>query len=277
MHRATTISEGMQMSWLGQTFGIGLTVVAAAAYVTPSASAGVVTGSPVAVFSTADNSKDIVLSPGTPTFTSDLSTYATFTSTLHDVLGVAPTYPGFADVEHQDASSPDGIHGDIALPYAMVGRHANGEYGHFIWKVTLAPGYETGAGAQINAGVYFRQDPNDGVQGSNALLGILDTLNVYSDSSGPSNFPPSTLVTAQDVFGGAGYHGFDTYTGAASLAIPAGKTEFYVDFTDQGSSARWALTSFSISANPVAVPEPMSIGFLTASALLLLRPRREEH
>lgn len=239
-----------------------------------TAQAGVVTGTPVAVFTTTDNSRDIALTTGSPTFTADLSTYANFSAQTHSILGVGDTYPGTADVEHQDASGPDGVHGDIALPYAMVGRRANGQYGHFLWKFTLPAGYETGPGAQINADVYFRQDPNDGTQGSNALLGILDSLTVYSDSSGPSNYPPTVKTTAQDVFGGVGYHGFDTYTGSAALAIPAGMTEFFVVFSDQASSARWALNSLSVNGNPVPVPEPASLGLLVIGGLALKRRRR---
>ena len=253
---------------------LGLGLLTTATLAASSAVAGVVTGTPVAHFTTTDNSRDIVLSVGTPTFTADLTSYATVTSRMHSLLGVSPNYPLGADVEHQDASSPDGIHGDIALPYIMVGRKANGEYAHLIWKFKLPAGYQTGPGASISAGVYFRQNPNDGTQGSNALLGILDTLSVYSDNSGPSNFPPSVKVTGQDVFGGAGFHGFDTYTGPASLAIPAGKTEFYVDFTDQASSARWALTAFSVNGAPVLVPEPTTIAGIAGMTLLGLTRRR---
>lgn len=94
----------------------------------------------VPTFKTTDNSRDIVLSTGSPVFTADITTWSSFSGQLHDVLGVGDTYPGSADVEHQDASSPDGVHGDIALPYAMVGRRADGRYGHFIWKFVLPAG-----------------------------------------------------------------------------------------------------------------------------------------
>lgn len=254
--------------------GTSFVLALAASAFACSVQAGVVTGSPVPTFMTTDNSRDIVLSTGSPVFTANLSTYASFSAQTHSILGaMSSPYPGWADVEHQDASSADGIHGDIALPYAMVGRGANGNYGHFIWKFVLPAGYETGPGAKIDASVYFRHDPNDGTQGSNALLGILDTLSVYSDFSGPSNYPPTVKKTAQDVFGGVGYHGYDTYTGAMSLDIPAGKTEFYVNFSDQASSARWALTAFSVTGNPVPVPEPLGASAIGA-AMLVLRRRR---
>lgn len=251
--------------------GTSFVLALAASAFACSVQAGVVTGPSVPVFKTTDNSRDILLSTGSPVFTSNLSTWSSFSGQLHDVLGVGDTYPGSADVEHQDASSPDGVHGDIALPYAMVGRRADGRYGHFIWKFVLPAGYETGVGAKIDASVYYRHDPV-GSHGTNALLGVMDSITYYSDDSGPSNYPPTVVKTAQDIF--APGHGYDTYTGSTSLAIPAGKTEFYVIFSDQGSSARWALNALSVTGDPVAVPEPVGAGAIGA-AMLLLRRRRQ--
>lgn len=268
----------------------GLTLFAATQFVVPSVQAGVVTGSPIGHIL---NNATIALSPGTPTFDADLTTYSSFAAQLHDLVGAGPGYPNDADVEFQDATGPDGVHGDIRLPYAMVGRHANGESGGFVWKFTMAPGYQTGAGAQIDYHAYFRHDPAS-PHGASASIAIYDSLVIYSDNSGVSPSGSNVLAkkTAQDIYG-PGNHGYDTYRtdgagvggaiGAAeTLAIPAGLTSFFVVFEDQDSfssvqtfsSARWALTGMSVNAAPVLVPEPASLAAMASAGLLALKRRR---
>jgi hypothetical protein len=244
--------------------------------VAAAAQAGVVTGPPVETFTTSDSSRDIVLTGGSPTFSADLSTYANFSSQLHSLLGSHSADAGaggFADVEHQDASSPDGIHGDIALPYAMVGRGANALTGWFLYKFKLQDGQVTGSGGTVDASVYFRHDPNDGVQGTNAYIAISDTVTIRTDRFGLDD-DPSTFDAKLDMkqrFGPAN-GGFATYTGDVSLEIPAGLNEFYVIMTEAGSSARFAITDFDVNA--VVVPEPATASLLGAGVTLLALRRR---
>lgn len=239
------------------------------------AHAGVVTGPPVDTFTTADTSRDILLTAGSPTFSANLTTWGTFSGQLHSLLGSHSADGGIggkADVEHQDASSADGIHGDIALPYAMVGRGANGATGWFLYKFKTPSGYVTGSGGTVDASVYFRHDPNEGVHGSNAYIAISDTVTIRNDRYGLDDDPNTfdAKLTMQTLFGPG--HGYDTYTGPASLAIPAGLSEFYVVITEAGSSARFAITDFDVNA--VVVPEPVSLSILGLGALTMIRRTR---
>ena len=59
---------------------LNVSLVTAALLLPTIAEAGVVTGPPVAGFTTADNSKDNVLTNASPNFSADLSTFGTFTS-----------------------------------------------------------------------------------------------------------------------------------------------------------------------------------------------------
>lgn len=232
--------------------------------------AGLVTGSPVGVFTTNDSSKDNVLTQASPSFLADLTTYATFTSQVHSLLGVVNNFE--SDFEHQDASSPDGVHGDIALPYAMVGRKANGANGTVLYKFVVENGYKTGVGGTITANMYFRHEP-DTQHGDNAWIGVSTTADVAANFSGIDNDIDFARVTMSDLFTG----GFATFTGVANLSVPEGVSEFYVAFSDvyasNFSSARLAITSLSVDANLVAaVPEPGCIMLIAiGGALALLR------
>lgn len=229
--------------------------------------AGLVTGSPVGVFTTSDSSKDNVLTQATPSFVANLSTYATFTGEVHSLLGVVNNNE--SDFEHQDASSPDGVHGDIALPYAMVGRKANGANGTVLYKFVTESGYVTAAGGTITANMYFRHEP-DTQHGDNAWIGVSTVADVAANFSGLDNDTAFTRVTMSDLFSG----GFATYTGVANLSIPEGVSEFYVAFSDvynaNFSSARLAITSLDVNANLVlAVPEPGCIALLAIGSVLV--------
>jgi hypothetical protein len=253
-----------------------------------TAAAGVVTGPTVPAFTTTGNAKDNVLTSATPTFSADLSTYATFTSQVHSLLGDGNTdtsqsgIPGQADFQYQDASSPDALYGDITLPYAMVGQKANGFNGTVLYKFVVQSGYQTAAGGTITADMYFRQDPNDGGQGQNAWIGVTtNTPTIAGDLSGFGADAGFTTVTMKDLFGPQNA-GFKTYTGPATLSIPAGATTFYVAFSDVdkgidgngSSSARLAISSLNVNANLVAVPEPASLSLLALGAAACIRRRR---
>ncbi len=226
--------------------------------------AGQVTG-PVDDFTTTDSSKDNLLTLASPTFTANLTTYETFTSQVHSILGVT-TINGQSDFEYQDASSPDNIHGDIPLPYAMVGRMANSANGTVLYKFVTQSGYRTAAGGTISADMYFRHDP-DSINGDNAWIGVADFTGVVPSLSQVANEARFNRVTMRQLYGGGGF-GFETYTGAAAfLEIPAGLTEFYVAFSDlyalndpepTYSSARLAISSLTVSAvlesAPVTTP-----------------------
>jgi hypothetical protein len=233
---------------------IGLSVVVADLLFVAAAGAGNVTGSPVPTFTTANSSRDIPLTTASPTFTANLSTWGTFSNQLHSILGYGPNSVSTeSDVEYQDNTSPDQIHGDIALPYAMVGRHANGEFGYFVWKFKLDSGSVTGPGGTIDTAVYFRHDPV-GTHGQKAYIGVNDTISIESNLIGVSNTQDFDKINMETVFGPG--HGYDSYTGNTSLAIPSGLSEFYVIFTDEGSSARFALTSFTVNANVISLGDP---------------------
>lgn len=258
---------------------LSVTLAAAALALPTVADAGVVTGSPIAAFTTTDNSKDNVLTSASPTFAADLSTYATFTSELHSLLGDNGT-PGTADVEFQDASGPDGVHGDIFLPYAMVGRHANGEHGVILYKFVVQAGYETAAGGTISANMYFRHEPV-GQHGQNAWIGV--TTNAPAIDPNLGGFASEAgfdSVTMEELFGPA--TAFASYTGVATLDIPVGATEFWVAVSDVKdgisgaghSSARLAIGGLNVDANLAPVPEPASAMILAASGAFLMTRRR---
>ncbi len=237
-------------TWLG--------VGACLALTSSLAHGGVVTGPPVAGFTTAGASKDIPLTNATPSFTASLSAgdvYADFVAEAHSLLGDNGT-PGQSDFEHQDDSSADGIHGDISLPYAMVGRAADGQNGSVVYKFVTESGFETSAGGTIAADMYFRHEP-DTQHGDRAWIGVGTSLSVAANLGGITNDTDFTRVTMSDLFTG----GFATYTGAANLNVPVGVTEFYVAFSDVfdgvHSSARLAITSLQVDANLApTIPEP---------------------
>lgn len=237
--------------------------------------AGTVTGSPVVGFTTADSSKDHLLLNASPNFVADLSTYVTFTSQVHSLLGVTAN-DGIADFEHQAADGPDGVHGDIALPYAMVGRHANGENGTVLYKFVVEPGYQTAAGGKVNAAVYFRHDP-DSSHGDNAWIGVNSTASIPGGLYYLLNDGDFDKVSMRDRFGGGG-GGYASYTGDVSVDIPAGLTEFYVAFSDvlgnSVSSARFAVTSLQINGSLAAIPEPSSLLLFVCATSISIGLRR---
>lgn len=216
---------------------------------------GTVTPPPVPAFTTLDSSRDHVLQNGASSFAADLTTFNSFKGQVHSLLGVKfePIGQGETDLEHQANDGPDLIHGDITLPYAMVGRSANGESATIVYKFVVEPGFETAAGSAVNADVYFRHDP-DSQHGDNAWIGVSSTATISGDLSGLSNDVDFQKVTMRDQFGGGG--GFATYTGEVNLTIPAGLTEFYIAFSDQlnasHSSARFAFSSLVVQANLAA-------------------------
>ncbi|HEX7010863.1 MAG TPA: PEP-CTERM sorting domain-containing protein [Phycisphaeraceae bacterium] len=244
------------------------------AYAAPDAEAGTVTASPQTGFTTLDNSKDHVLTSASPTFTADLSTFATFTSEAYSLLG-SSTADGIADFEHQAADGPDGVHGDIFLPYAMVGRNANGETGTIIYKFVVQSGYETDTGGTVAMNVYFRHDP-DTFHGDNAWVGIHTSVSIPGGLYWLLNDGDFDRVTMRERFGGGG--GFNTYTGLVTLDIPVGATTFYVAISDvfQGgySSARLAIGSLEVNANLRAVPEPASMALMGGALALFVMRRR---
>ncbi len=228
--------------------------VCAVVSLTSHANAGTVTGPPVTGFTTLDASKDITLLDGNSSFTGSLSggdAYADWVAEIHSLLGDNGT-PGQSDFEHQQDDGPDVTHGDISLPYAMVGRAANGENGTFVYKFVTESGFETSAGGTIAADMYFRHEP-DGLHGDNAWIGVGTSLSVAANLGGINNDTDFIRVTMNDLFTG----GFATYTGAANLSVPTGVNEFYVvvsDFYSAGvgqthSSARLAITSFQVDVN----------------------------
>ncbi len=245
------------------------------------AEAGVVTGPPVAGFTTVDNTKDNVLTSASPTFAADMSTYATFASEVHSLLGDNTT-PGQSDFEFQDNTSADGIHGDIFLPYAMVGRAANGQNGTVLYKFVVQSGYETAAGGTISANMYFRHDPV-GAHGQNAWIGVTtNTPVIAGDLGGFASDAGFTTVTMEDRFGpGSGYA---SYTGLVTLDVPVGATTFYVAFSDvfqgidgsAGSSARLAIGGLNVNAilSSTSIPEPASLMLLAAGGAAMFIRRR---
>jgi len=254
-----------------RTLGWIFAIVAISTCLPMMVEAGTVTGSPVAGFTTADSSKDQLLLSALPSFTADLSTYATFTGQVHSILGQTSS-DGIADLEHQAADGPDGVHGDIALPYAMVGRHANGENGTMLYKFVVESGYQTAAGGTISADVYFRHDP-DSQHGDNAWIGVNPTASIPADLGRLSNDAGFQKVSMRDRFGGANGHGFDTYTGNVGVNIPAGLTEFYLAFSDvleSHSSARFAVTTLHVNGNLAAIPEPGSLVLLGFAGMFLV-------
>lgn len=261
-----------------RTLGWILAIVAMSTCLPAMVEAGTVTGSPVGGYTTADSSKDQVLLSASPSFTADLSTYATFTGQAHSILGQTAS-DGISDLEHQAADGPDGIHGDISLPYAMVGRHANGENGTVLYKFVAESGYQTAAGGTISADVYFRHDPLENNHGYNAWIGVNPTASVPAGLGNLTNDVDFQRVNMKDRFGGAGYHGFDTYKGEVIVDIPAGLTEFYVAFSDvfngpgtppTHSSARFAVTSLQVNGNLVAIPEPGSLVLLGFAGIVFV-------
>lgn len=218
--------------------------------------AGVVTGSPVPNFTTFNSSKNNLLTYASPTFSADLSTYGSFVGQVHSLLGVTQQN-GMSDFEHQDASSPDLIHGDVILPYAMVGSGANGANGTVLYKFVTENGFRTAAGGSISVNVYFRHAPESS-HGDNAWVGVSPYAVVEPNLSALTNATQFNRVTMRDVFPGAG---FASWTDTVVLPIPANVTEFYFAFSDyyQGngsptfSSGRLAITALSVNANLVDV------------------------
>jgi hypothetical protein len=220
------------------------------------AQAGVVTGSPVADFTTFNSSKNNVLTFASPIFNANLSTYGSFIGQVHSLLGVTQQ-SGMSDFEHQDASSPDLLHGDVILPYAMVGSSANGANGTVLYKFVTENGFKTAAGGSVAVNVYFRHAPESS-HGDNAWVGVSPYAVVEPNLSALTNATQFNRVTMRDVFPGAG---FASWTDTVVLPIPANVTEFYFAFSDyyQGngsptfSSGRLAITALTVNANLVDV------------------------
>ena len=159
-------------------------------------------------FTTANSSKDQVLLNSSPTWTADLTTFNTFKGQVHSLLGYEFTDGmggggnGFADLEHQEDDGPDPIHGDIALPYAMVGRHADGQNATVLYKFVVESGYQTAAGSTISANVYFRHDP-DSQHGDNAWIGVNPTASIPTELYNLLNDVSFQKVSMRTRFGGA--------------------------------------------------------------------------
>lgn len=222
-----------------------------------TASAGTLTPSPVMSFTTTDASKDQVLSNASPNFTADLSTYTTFKGQVHSLIGdMFGDTEGVADFEHQADDGPDPVHGDITLPYAMVGRNADGENATILYKFVVEPGFQTAAGSVIAADVYFRHDPLSTNHGYNAWIGVNPTATVDAALSTLLNDSEFQRTNMKDFFG-PDSSGFASYVGEVLMEIPAGLSEFYIAFSDTyngpgtpptHSSARFAFSRLEVNA-----------------------------
>ena len=111
-------------------------VVAAVGFATP-AQAGTYTAPTVTTFTTADDTKDILLTTGSETFSTDLTTYSSFLDDVHTLAGYSGgAGDGTGDVSHWvgDAGldlDPSG--GDVPYdPYVMLGQNTNGMAGFVV-------------------------------------------------------------------------------------------------------------------------------------------------
>lgn len=261
---------------------LGKSILAAAVVglgVFGSAQAGLVTGgapNDIAVFTTNDNSKDIALTAGSPTFTADLTTYATFIADVHTVAGYITGSGGTADLMHVEGPT-DTVYADVPFaPYFMVGSRAGGESGFVAYKFVVQSGYTTGAGGLVHAQVYFRGQPS--THGTKAYLGIAETFTPHiSNLSEIDNIDDFKDVPMSSVFTDNPGSPYNTYVNNdVQMSIPQGASEFYVLVSDDFGSGRLGIGSLSVNANLVAVPEPASLSVLGLGALLLVRRRRQD-
>jgi hypothetical protein len=251
-------------------FGSAMLASALGLCMVGTAEAGAITAAPTATFTTADSSKDIVLTQAAPTWSADLSTYSNFLSNVYTVTGYdtnGGTGDGWGDVSYQ-AGPTNSIGGDDApVPYAMVGSQYDGNLGGFIYKFVVAPGYKTTTGGTVSANVYYRGDPSY----TTFWLGVSKTLTLESHLENITNPNDFDKKTAADLFSGDwGTYNQDPVT----FSIPADATEFYVAVTDGGSGARLAISSLNVNANLVAVPEPAELSLLVLGGAACIRRRR---
>jgi hypothetical protein len=216
------------------------------------ARAGVITGSPVNTFITTDTSKDITLTSGSPTFTANLTTYNTFLSNVWGMFGYAQSTVGLADFQHQEGPT-DVVFGDVPVPYAMVGRMADGSLGTFAYKFQLPAGSTTGAGASINASIYFRGTP--AFDGSNEYLAVHDTIDVATNLTEVNNANDFTKRTIDDIFGANPNFG-SYFDSNVTLSVPAGLNQFYVLISDAGSNGRLAISNFTVNGAVIGGGDP---------------------
>lgn len=247
-------------------------VMAIAAIAMP-AHAGLQTGPNLPTFTTADNSKDIVLSTGSPAYSADLSTYSSFLSDVHTLAGYSGgAGDGTGDVMHVEGPS-DTVYGDVPFsPYVMVGSRADGQAGFVIYKFATVPGQVTGSGGTITTSLYFRGDPT-GSMGTNAFIGIAPTLNAEGSLNGISNSADFKDLTMAALFPTPTPDVYDTYVAnGVQLSIPEGVSEFYLMFADEYGSGRLGFGSVEVSAN--VVPEPAAISLLGLGAAAFVSRRR---
>ena len=240
-----------------------LFVVLASLAIVVCVQGGTVTSPPIQGFTTADSSKDIVLSTASSTYSADFSSYANYSVDLHSVAGyyAASGGAGWADIQHEDSA---GLWSSSA--YTMLGRGASGNTAWVAYKFVLDTGYVTASGGTISAHMDFTGSP--GTQGNNMWIGASESLTIGGSLFSFTN-PLSDQVTMLNLFGDNGYN---YYHGTANVAIPDGVSEFYVLLADAGNTGYMAYTSLDVNA--VLVPEPATLLLLSLGGLFLRRSKK---
>lgn len=261
----------MRASKLGYISGI-----AVLASIAVQAEAGIQTGSGLATFTTTNDSKDIVLSVGSPTWSADFSSYGAFIGDVHTLAGHRGA-SGVADVVHLSGgySSGDSNSGPLGdaegmTDFIMVSLDADGGSGYVAYKFVTGPGQVTGTGGTVSVDLFFRGQPNNST-GDNSFIGVATTLSPEGNLNSINNIADFKDLTMQTLF--LHNSAYDSYFATdVQVGIPEGVSEFYFVVADDWGSGRLAVDRIEVNAN--VVPEPAALSLIGGAAMALLARRR---